>query len=91
MNPKLSKKKIKYYKNDQINLPKEFKDMLNLGNNYTLKLSLDDDKLVVEPVKKINNAEYAKSLLTIKGDWFSYEDYKNTRKQINDRLANNEY
>lgn len=45
--------------------------------------------VIVSPYKeaKINKEDYLNKLLSIKGYWFSEDEFKQNRKQINKRLA----
>lgn len=45
-----------------------------------LEEGLESDKLQ-------NKEAYAKKLLTIKGDWFDYKEYKRNRKQLERQIS----
>ena len=81
-------KYIKSFSQGQITIPKEFREELGLENEFWLKLQLVNQVIVAEPMedeKKINQKEYAESLLEVDGSWFDMEDYKKMRKETRKR------
>lgn len=81
---------VKSFSNGQITIPKEFRDTFGIAKEFWLKLSLEDGKIIAEPIEKgKNKTEYAQTLLAIKGDWFDETELKTNRdqieKQINER------
>ena len=79
-------KYIKSFSQGQITIPKEFRDKLNLGTDFWLKLKLVNQKIVAEPMeKKVNKKDYAETLLEVDGSWFDIDDYKKMRKEIRKR------
>jgi len=81
-------KYIKSFSQGQITIPKEFREELGLENEFWLKLQLVNQVIVAEPMedeKKINQKEYAESLLEVDGSWFDREDYKKMRKETRKR------
>jgi len=81
-------KYIKSFSQGQITIPKEFREELGLENEFWLKLQLVNQVIVAEPMedeKKINQKEYAESLLEVDGSWFDVEDYKKMRKETRKR------
>jgi len=81
-------KYIKSFSQGQITIPKEFREELGLENEFWLKLQLVNQVIVAEPMedeKKINQKEYAESLLEVDGSWFDREDYKKRRKETRKR------
>ncbi len=78
---------IKSFSKGQITIPKEFRDMVGIGDEFWLKLSVQDGKFIAEPVEQEQTAEdYAQKLLTIDTDWFSEEDYKAIREEVEERM-----
>ena len=83
-------KYIKSFSKGQITIPKEMRDGLGLGDVFWLKLYVENEKIVAEPVEKgSNSAEYQKKLLNIDGSWFDLEDYKKMRGDIERRFSKN--
>lgn len=81
---------VKTFSKGQITIPKEFREVLGKGSDFWLKMYLSNGKLVAEPVEqeqKNSKKNYAKKLLTIKGDWFSYKEYKRNRAQIEKQIS----
>ena len=78
---------IKSFSKGQITIPKEFRDMVGIGDEFWLKLSVQDGKFIAEPVEQEQTAEdYAQKLLTIDTDWFCEEDYKAIREEVEERM-----
>lgn len=64
---------------------------IGVGDDFWLKVYIDDNKLIAEPVgEPEDKSKYLESLLKIKGDWFLLKDYKSVRSQIEKRLKVNE-
>lgn len=73
----------------QITIPKSFRTQLGLGNKFWLKMSLDQNKIILEPTHTpINRAEYQKKLLSIKGDWFDEKEWQKNRQALAKRYKN---
>lgn len=82
---------VKSFSNGQITIPKEFRDAFGIAHEFWLKLSLEDGKIIAEPIEKgRSKTEYAQTLLSIKGDWLDEDELKTNRdqveKQINERI-----
>lgn len=78
---------VKSFSHGQITIPKVFRDKLGLEENFWLKMELDNDRLVVEPVlDQPKVKKQAARLLTVRGDWFDMSDWKKTRREISHRL-----
>jgi bifunctional DNA-binding transcriptional regulator/antitoxin component of YhaV-PrlF toxin-antitoxin module len=78
---------IKSFSKGQITIPKEFRDVFGIGDEFWLKISIEDGKLIAEPVEnKETKWDYAQKLLGIKGEWFSEEEYTNLRKSVAKRV-----
>lgn len=82
---------IKSFSKGQITIPKEMRKTIGVGDDFWLKVYIDDNKLIAEPVgEPEDKSKYLESLLKIKGDWFLLKDYKSIRNQIEKRLKVNE-
>lgn len=85
-----AKKYIKSFSNGQITVPKEFREYLGLGDVFWLKLSIEQNKIVAEPVvDEYKTTNYSKNLLKIKGNWLIKDEWKQNRKQVERRLNKN--
>ncbi len=76
----------------QITIPKEFRDSIGLGYDSPIKLTVNDNKIIMEPVKeekKFNREEWMKSLLSVKETWDLSDEVKKNRKEIEKRLKKN--
>jgi bifunctional DNA-binding transcriptional regulator/antitoxin component of YhaV-PrlF toxin-antitoxin module len=81
-------KYIKSFSKGQITIPKEMRDGLGLGDVFWLKLYVENEKIVAEPLEKEgNSSEYQKKLLNIDGSWFDLKDYKKMRGDIERRFS----
>ncbi|MBU1071113.1 AbrB/MazE/SpoVT family DNA-binding domain-containing protein [Patescibacteria group bacterium] len=79
-------KYIKSFSQGQITIPKSFRDELNLGTEFWLKLKLINQSIVMEPMEEKGDREkYLNKLLKIKGDWFDMRDYKRMRRETKKR------
>ncbi|HVF69634.1 MAG TPA: AbrB/MazE/SpoVT family DNA-binding domain-containing protein [Xanthomonadales bacterium] len=52
MNNQPQTRYIKSFSKGQITIPKEFRDAFGIGDEFWMKLSAQDGKIVVEPVKE---------------------------------------
>jgi bifunctional DNA-binding transcriptional regulator/antitoxin component of YhaV-PrlF toxin-antitoxin module len=83
-------KYIKSFSKGQITIPKEMRDGLGLGDVFWLKLYVENEKIVGEPLEREgDSSEYQKKLLNIDGSWFDSEDYKKMRNDIERRFSKN--
>lgn len=80
---------VKSFSQGQITIPKSIRDEMGIGKDFWLKVYIDDEKIVAEPVSKskMGRDEYLLKLKKIKTDWFDEADYKNIRKEINKRSS----
>lgn len=79
---------IKSFSKGQITIPKELRDALGIMNEFWLKVYIQNGKIIAEPVEKEKNkTEYAKKILSIKGDWFSETEHKKIREEVEERLG----
>lgn len=90
-----TQKYIKSFSHGQITVPKEFREELGLGDEFWLKLYIDQNKIVGEPVgPKITLKSYREKLLKLDTSWFSEKKWqaesKKIREEIKRRLINNE-
>lgn len=84
---------VKSFSQGQITIPKEFRDKLNLGNDFWLKLILTSDKIIAKPaeeLKPVAKNSYAKRLLQIRGSWFNAKDWKKIRQGVENHLRYNQ-
>lgn len=91
---------IKPFSRGQITLPKDYRDYLDIDENSWLKIFLLRNQIIVEPVEEIEKGRvvkpsvdretYLRILKRIKGDWFDEREIKRIRKEIEERLAENE-
>lgn len=78
---------VKSFSQGQITIPKIFRDKLGLEENFWLKMTLDNDRLIAEPVINSSGSKsQTAKLLKIKGDWFDISDWKKTRREVAQRL-----
>lgn len=60
-------KYIKSFSSGQVTIPKEFRESLGIGDDFWLKLSLNNGNLIAEPVQEVRNkATYKQDLAGIK-------------------------
>lgn len=79
---------IKSFSKGQITIPKEFRDLFGLINDFWLKLYIDRGRIIAEPIEKtVDKTMYAKSLLAIKGNWINTQEITRNRKDIEKNLA----
>jgi AbrB family looped-hinge helix DNA binding protein len=80
-------KYIKTFNKGQITIPKEIRNAFNLGDDFWLKISTEEDRIIVEPVdQKTDNSDYLNKILKIKSDWFSTKEIQKNRLAIEKRL-----
>ena len=78
---------VKSFSQGQITIPKEFRNELNLGQEFWLKLILEQDKIIAEPaIPSPTPSDYSQKLLQVKGGWFDLKDWQKTRQQVSRRL-----
>jgi len=84
-------KYIKSFNKGQITIPKEIRNIFNLGNDFWLKISTEEDRIIAEPIdNKRNNSDYLDKILKIKGAWFSEKEARKNRAEIKRRLEKRE-
>ena len=73
---------VKSFSKGQITIPKEFRDAFGVGNDFWLKLSLEQGKIVGEVVnKKVDKAAWKKLLLSLGTIDISMEEIRKNRRQ----------
>lgn len=77
---------IKSFSKGQITIPKEFREFFGIGDEFWLKLYINDGKLIAEPIEQKHKMSYKKTLLTIKGAWDLETELAKSRKQIEEQL-----
>lgn len=81
-------KYIKSFSKGQITIPKEMRDGFGLGDVFWLKLYVENEKIIAEPLEKeVDSGEYKKKLLKIDGGWFDLKDYKKIRSGVERRSS----
>lgn len=78
---------VKSFSKGQITIPKEFRDMFGMTENFWLKLYINNGKIIAEPVIKDKDKKaYMHKLLNIKGDWIDAEELANNRRQVEEQI-----
>ena len=81
---------VKSFSRGQITIPKVFRDKLGVENDFWLKMAIDGNRLIAEPVSdEPRPKNLADKLLSVKGDWFNLSDWKKTRVEVSRRLNAN--
>ena len=79
---------IKSFSKGQITIPKAVREELGIGDDFWLKLAVENGRIVAEPVGKAFNAdEYLKKVLSITGKGFDPEEINKNRKEVEKQLA----
>ncbi len=74
---------IKSFSHGQITIPKEYRDVFGIGDDFWLRLYIQGKKLIAEPVEiEENKKDYYKKISAIKGNWFSYKEFQKNRKEV---------
>lgn len=93
LNTMITTKFIKTFSKGQITIPKEFRDQLGLHHEFWLKITINNGKIIAEPVdvsdKKQVKSLYRKRLLKLNGTLDLRNDVKEIRKEIEDKLEKN--
>ena len=78
---------VKSFSKGQITIPKKLRNAVGLKDDFWLKLSIEEGKIVAEPVEEEKSTQgYLQKLLTVKGDWFSKEELEVNRAEVEKRL-----
>lgn len=80
---------VKSFSRGQITIPKQIRKAVGLKDDFWLKVTVEQGKIIAVPVESEQRQKgYVQRLLTIKGGWFSQEEYRATRAQVEKRLQN---
>lgn len=78
---------VKSFSKGQITIPKKLRKAVGLRDDFWLKLSIEEGKIIAEPVGEEKNASgYSQKLLKVKGDWFSQDELEVNRQEIEKKL-----
>lgn len=80
---------VKSFSRGQITIPKTVRQAVGLGDNFWLKLIVQNGRVIAEPVEGESSAPsdtYLKDLLKIKGKWLSPLEVKELRTEVRRRL-----
>lgn len=78
---------VKSFSKGQITIPKYFRDMFGMTDDFWLKLYVSNGKIIAEPVEKEKSqSNYLKKLLSIKGGWISQDEIKKNRAAVEKQL-----
>ena len=78
---------VKSFSRGQITIPKDIRDWLGISEEFWLKLSVQEGKIIAEPAEeKTNKSVYAKKLLKLKGDWLNLAEIEKNRNQIETQI-----
>lgn len=79
---------VKSFSKGQITIPKDFRDMFGMTDDFWLKLYIDNGKIIAEPVEKeTSQDEYLKKILSITGKGFNPEEINKNRREVEKQLA----
>lgn len=84
---------VKSFSKGQITIPKEMRDALGIVHEFWLKLSVQNGKIIAEPVEKEKNEEtlnktaYRKKLLALKQIFINPLGITKNRKQVEKQIA----
>lgn len=78
---------VKSFSKGQITIPKEIRDALGIMNEFWLKLSLENGKIIAEPIEKEQNkTAWRKSLLQMKSILIDPEEIKKNREDVEKQI-----
>lgn len=78
---------IKSFSKGQITIPKDVRTAIGLGEDFWLRVSVYQGKIIAEPVEGEQiNKNYPQNLLSIKGNWFSRDEWRSTRSEVEIKL-----
>jgi len=78
---------VKSFSKGQITIPKDIRDWLGISEEFWLKLSVQEGKIIAELAEeKTNKSVYAKKLLKLKGDWLNLAEIEKNRNQIEKQI-----
>ena len=78
---------IKSFSKGQITIPKIVRETLGIGDDFWLKLYVENGKIVAEPINESKSSKnYLHTLTSIKGGWLSVKELVKNRKEIEKRI-----
>ncbi|OGG03854.1 hypothetical protein A2W14_04915 [Candidatus Gottesmanbacteria bacterium RBG_16_37_8] len=81
-------KYVKSFSKGQITIPKEFREVFGMTDEFWLRLYIKEGKIIAEPVEREKNKkEYRDKLLKIKGKWLSLHEIIKNRQQVEKQIA----
>lgn len=83
---------IKSFSKGQITIPKEFRDKFGIGDEFWLKLSVQDRKMLLEPVdekKEMGKKVWINQILNSKVTVDLEGEIKEIRQEMEERLERN--
>lgn len=82
-------KYIKSFSNGQVTIPKDIRENLGIGDNFWLKVSIAEGKIIAEPLENNQNKKsYKQSLLDIKSTLDLEKQVKRNRTQVERQITN---
>lgn len=79
---------IKSFSKGQITIPKAVRKMLGIGDDFWLKIDVENGKIVAEPVEKATDQDgYLKKILSITGKGFDPEEINKNRREVEKQLV----
>lgn len=81
----------KSFSKGQITIPKAIRDELGIGDQFWLKIFVQNGAIVAVPQQESQSKQtYVQSLLSISGDWLDTVEVDKNRKQIESHLKKNQ-
>lgn len=81
-------KYIKSFSNGQVTIPKEIRESLGIGENFWLKLSVDEGRIIAEPMESTQDKKsYKDSLLDIKAVVDLGPQISSNRRQVERQIS----
>lgn len=93
MNNQPQTRYIKTFSKGQITIPKEIRDSLGLGDEFWIKLSVDQDEIRLQPVKeekKMSKDEWIKRMMAMPPIEIDVEEIAANRKQWDKQIKDRE-
>lgn len=82
-------KYIKSFSNGQVTIPKDIRDNLGMGDNFWLKISVVEGRIIAEPLDNNQNKKsYKQSLLDVKATLDLEVQVKSNRMQVEKQITN---
>lgn len=81
---------VKTFSKGQLTIPKKVRSHLNMPDESWVRISVQNNGLLIEPVNSVfNREEYLKRITTMKGGWYSWEEHEKFRKNLDQSFAKN--